>query len=644
MAQEVVAALGHTEVIDAAVAASCTENGLTEGSHCSVCGEVIVAQTVIPAGHTWNESGVCSVCGAVCEHDEKYDTEGTCGICGKGCEHQYAESITEPTCTEQGYTTYTCAVCANAYTDTYVSAKGHRWNEATCTAPKTCSVCNITEGEKAAHTYTVEVTAPTCTEAGCTTHTCSVCGDTYTSDVVAATGHIEDTPVKENEVAAGCENGSYDSVVYCTVCDAEVSRETVTVPGTGHSYGDWEITTPATCLEQGEETRTCSACGKTETQSIAATGHSHDAVVTAPTCTQKGYTTYTCAVCGHSYTAEKVDAAGHNYVDGVCTVCGATDPASWFDLYATNVKVTDGLDIFFYVNKDHLDSSDLSQYQAEIKRYKACYDDTSRGGPSETTTYLPFADWTSYSSQYYRFCYSGIAAKEMTDTVTVTIYKDGHQVSNPVTESIESYTLRALNNELKKEETARDAKLLTILVDMLNYGTAAQENFAYNTADPANAQISEHQGYATQSVSYADSDDMGSNLAATSVTVENKLTFTFYFKNITPDAGTVAHFSYEENGKTYTKEVTEYITASLKEGTPVYGWDMAGLTPADGRTSITCVVEQNGTEIASGTRSIENYVAKTIADMQAADANADVESTVYMKLMKFITAAIAYFN
>ena len=68
-AQEEIPALGHKEEIDAAKEPSCTETGLTEGRHCSVCGEVLAAQEEIPAlGHDWIRASfkrpqVCAVCG-----------------------------------------------------------------------------------------------------------------------------------------------------------------------------------------------------------------------------------------------------------------------------------------------------------------------------------------------------------------------------------------------------------------------------------------------------------------------------------------------------------------------------------------------------------------------------------------------------
>ena len=60
--QQVVQALGHTPVTDAAVAPTCTTEGKTEGSHCSTCGEVLVIQETLSAtGHTFVEN-VCQNC------------------------------------------------------------------------------------------------------------------------------------------------------------------------------------------------------------------------------------------------------------------------------------------------------------------------------------------------------------------------------------------------------------------------------------------------------------------------------------------------------------------------------------------------------------------------------------------------------
>ncbi len=73
--------------------------------------------------------------------------------------------------------------------------------------------------------------------------------------------------------------------------------------GTAHSYTG-KVTTAATCTTAGVKTFTCS-CGKTYTESIAATGHSYDAgvITTMPTLTKAGVKTFTCRNnSSHTYT------------------------------------------------------------------------------------------------------------------------------------------------------------------------------------------------------------------------------------------------------------------------------------------------------------------------------------------------------
>ena len=100
--------------------------------------------------------------------------------------------------------------------------------------------------------------------------------------------------------------------------------ETQTIPATGHSFGEWTVTTPATCTADGVESRTCSACGETETRTIPATGHSFGewTVTTPATCTVDGTETRTCSACGETET-RAIPATGHVDADndGKCDVC-----------------------------------------------------------------------------------------------------------------------------------------------------------------------------------------------------------------------------------------------------------------------------------------------------------------------------------
>lgn len=338
---EELATIDHTAVTDAAVDATCTETGLTEGSHCSVCGETIVAQSVVPAtGHTevkdpavpatctstgLTEGSHCSVCGATIVAQE---------TTAKLAHDYVGEQTKAPTCTDTGIMTYTCSVCGDTYTET-MDALGHAvtnftvTKEPTCTEDGektgTCSVC----GEKTAtevipatgHTFDegVVTTEPTCTGEGIKTFTCASCGDTKT-EAVAANGHAwdEGTVTKEPTCTEAGEKAAT-----CTVCgEFDVAVE---IPATGHAWDDGTVTKEATCTEAGEKTFVCTVCGETKTEAVAATGaHTWDEgkVTTPAACSKKGVKTYSCSACGETKT-EEIPAVGHVDAnkDNACDNC-----------------------------------------------------------------------------------------------------------------------------------------------------------------------------------------------------------------------------------------------------------------------------------------------------------------------------------
>ncbi len=193
------------------------------------------------------------------------------------------------------YTTYTCTICEYSYNGDYVTALGHN--------------------------YKPNVVSATCTEKGYTKHVCADCGDRYIDNETNALGHSygEWTQTKAPTcIATGTE------IRTCSRCNATESR---TVESLGHVIVHHDAKA-ATCSEIGWNAYdTCKNCDYTTYSEIPATGHHHNAVVTAPTCTAKGYTTYTCS-CGNSYKDNYTNALGHNYTNGKCTRCGKTDPSA----------------------------------------------------------------------------------------------------------------------------------------------------------------------------------------------------------------------------------------------------------------------------------------------------------------------------
>lgn len=161
----------HSVVFDEAVPATCISTGLTEGSHCATCGEILVKQQSTP-------------------------------MLG----HSYVRIVTAPTCTKKGYTTYICQRCNNSYTDSYKNTVSHVMTPAqtvapTCTAKGytiyNCKNCSYTKKDKyvnaLGHKTVSKTTKATMSADGRIINTCTVCKKVVSTKKIAKIKRIEST-------------------------------------------------------------------------------------------------------------------------------------------------------------------------------------------------------------------------------------------------------------------------------------------------------------------------------------------------------------------------------------------------------------------------------------------------------------------
>ncbi len=347
----------HRPKADATVMqkATCEADGY-KAILCSECDEELSTETIEKRAHVYKDNGEAQkatcladgVMNTICENEET-DTHEACTHestraitklahsytgeyvwynaadsktharkCVNGCGEpdpeatpcDFETAVTNPTCLNGGYTTYTCKDCKNSYTGDNTGMLGHNYKyatgngtehavtcsrctytatencsggTATCTDKAICEKCGAEWGEKDTANHTGEANViknykkESCKEEGYTGDIHWSCCDALETKgtVVSKLAHTEATR-KENEVPASCgTDGSYDLVTYCSVCGEVIKTDPQTIPATGeHNYATETDRKNPTCKDEGYYVMSC-GCGATETHTLSTVDHKY---------------------------------------------------------------------------------------------------------------------------------------------------------------------------------------------------------------------------------------------------------------------------------------------------------------------------------------------------------------------------------
>ena len=350
----------------------CVNGGYTTYT-CTACGDSYVGNYTDALGHSWiaadcDTPKTCSVCGETegeaLGHTYDNDCDADCNTCGATrtpADHKYVESIVaNANCGYDGMAKHTCSVCGDSYITAIPATGDHKYSN---DCDNRCNVCNKYR-EVGDHRYVgVETKAPTCTETGVMTYTCSSCGVSYT-ETIPVIAHSYNAVVTEPD----CVNGGYTTYT-CTACgDSYVGNHTSALGHTAGAEADCE--NDQVCTVCGEVLKAalghswiaadcyapkhCEVCG--ETEGDVAHGTIVHVEALAPTCTALGNIEYWyCETCGQAWLDEahtmntnlmavKLPMVDHTYdneFDADCNACGAVRAAAQVPITFSGNSVTE---------------------------------------------------------------------------------------------------------------------------------------------------------------------------------------------------------------------------------------------------------------------------------------------------------------
>ena len=467
------------------------------------------------------------------------------------------------------------------------------------------------------------------------------CAKANDDGTYTVSGHTAGEAVKENEVAADCENpGSYDSVVYCSVCDEKLSSQTIPVDALGHT--EEEIPgKDATCTETGLTAGVkCSVCGETLTEQteISSLGHTEGEPETVEE-DGKSYLVTKCEVCETELSREEVQTGPE--VDESLTFSGhnlelASELSIQWAIASSTVENAEDFYVIFTKTEGYVEETRTMEYRVDKEDM----------------------NFVSSNSRYYaKFPY--ISACDMgveISAVLYVVYSDGTvRCSNTDVYSVRHYA-NALMNKYQGSASIADTttqayKAMQIAVELLNYGTAAQEAFTYKLDDKVNAHLTEEQkAFAIQECSYESVRNWGEGNDGSEVVfkssnlqlqakISSGIRVDITELKTTNLEGLTAVVTNAETGAIIEKIAGEdfrYYSSNQ------YYIDVIGLKATEMRTVVNIVVYANyGADNQAAVSSTATYSVESFTAL--ANNTGSSSAAVSLALLKYGDAAVKYF-
>ncbi len=433
--------------------------------------------------------------------------------------HSYTSKVTSPTCTKQGYATYSCT-CGDTYTES-IEKLDHEYSDSfTIDTIATCAVV----GSKSKH----------CTRSGCTAKT--------DVTVITKTAHTE---VTVSGKAATCTEAGLTEGKKCSVCST-VTVAQQTIAAKGHNYNN------ATCTEA----KKCKVCGAT---SGKANGHKYDNA-----CDKS------CNVCGvtrtikHTYTkvTTKATLTKNGLIKNKCTICGYVASKSTTVYCPKTIKLSKTE--YTYNGKVQTPSVTIKDSKGNTLKKDTDYTvkyESGRKLPGKYTVTITFKGKYSGTKKLTYTIAPRVTTKITATQTTTTITLKWNKVTGA-----EGYRIYQYNTKTKKYEKVKDVTGTSLKLSKLKSGTKYKFKVRVFTKDDGTIMGAYSPIFETATKAKTPT------LKATST---KKRTASLSWTNVTGESGYQVYYATKKNGEykklnSYKVNVVKGSKSKLTSGKTYY--------------------------------------------------------------------------